>query len=339
MDDGTRELLKYASVFVALIVAFYGGSQLLKGVLGTKYPMMVVVSQSMVPTLGVGDFILVEAIPDLDQVMAAPPPDGDILVFLRSGATDEYVVHRAIDKLEHNGITWYVTKGDYNSNPDGAPLTGDRILGKVKARVPVLGYFSLFIKTMKGFGLVAVLMGVAFFFDYLLPPKDEVEDTGRFPWPSVVPFLVAPAVVVMFWNMAEGHLLWELVAVGAWYLGCLVVPLAFWDDDMGLMFWLYHLVLVMIPISCDIVWWTERITPSNWWYGQGSTVPITWLLMKETPLFQEAFLLILRLLTPGCIIFLGTMYAKRRGVGPLVKASNWMRRVRGVGAPVSSGIE
>ena len=68
MDPRIRELVKYGVAFAVLIMVFFGGSYILKGVLGTEYPMMVVVSQSMVPTLGVGDYIFVARIPDIEQI-------------------------------------------------------------------------------------------------------------------------------------------------------------------------------------------------------------------------------------------------------------------------------
>jgi hypothetical protein len=67
----------------------------------------------------------------------------------------------------------------------------------------------------------------------------------------------------------------------------------------------------MIPIACDLVWWTTGITPSNWWLIKGSTVPISWLLMEETQMFHRTFNLILLWIGPGILLFLGLMYAKR----------------------------
>ena len=101
---------------------------------------------------------------------------------------------------------------------------------------------------------------------------------------------------------------------------------AFEDDDMGLMFWLYHFVLLMIPIGCDIIWWTTGITPSNWWYVEGSTVPITWLLQRETALYHSAFKQFTLFLLPGCIMFLVLVALKRRGVKNLGELNRLMRR-------------
>jgi signal peptidase len=327
MDDGTRELLKYGAAFLVLVGLFYGGSYLLKGVLGTEYPMMVVVSQSMVPNLGVGDYIFVQAIDDFDEVVTGPPLDGDILVFLRPGSRDEYIVHRAIEKHNRSNSWYFITKGDNNSFADGTPVPEENVIGRVVNRLPLLGYFSLFIKTMKGFGLVAVFMAISFFYEYVLPKTSGGQIPKRFNILSLIPFLPAILLIPYLWARTNNHLFYEYVAMFGWYIGCFLLPLSINDDDMGLMIWLYHLVLLIIPISCDIVWWTAGITPSNWWYTQGSTVPITWLLMEETPVFQRAFLQILSYLTPGSLLFLFTLFAKRKEWQPFKNLSDKLQKL------------
>jgi hypothetical protein len=69
------------------------------------------------------------------------------------------------------------------------------------------------------------------------------------------------------------------------------------------------------------------ITPSRWWYVEGSTVPITFLLQRETPMFVEAFEKFAILLLPGCVVFLVMTAAKRRGIASL---ENISRQIRGV---------
>jgi signal peptidase len=318
LDESTKEILRYGATFVALIAIFYGGTLVLRNTLGTSNPMMVVISQSMVPTLGVGDFIFIEAVDDFNDVAIGDPPVGDILVFISPRLSDEYIVHRAIDGVLTEDGWIYQTKGDHNPFPDGFQVPEENVVGRVVNRLPVVGYFSLFIKTMKGFGLVLGLMAVSFFYDNILPKKHQTEENGRFNYLSVIPFTVAPIVLIKIWVQPADHEILEIAAIAAWYIGCVALPLTADDDDMGLMFWLYHLVLLIIPIACDLIWWTTGITPSNWWPISGSTVPISWLLMEETQLFHQAFNQILLWVGPGILIFLGLMYAKRKQV-PAVK--------------------
>ncbi len=326
MDDNTKEILRYGVTFIALIALFYGGTVVLRNVLGTSNPMMVVISQSMVPNLGVGDFIFVESINNFDNVVTGPPLDGDILVFMRPGYLDEYIVHRAISGTKTDSGWVYQTKGDNNYVQDGFLVPQDLVIGKVINRFPIVGYFSLFIKTMKGFGLILALMVVAFFYDNVLPKKTE-NVKSKFNYFTLIPFLAAPLIILKIWIQPSDHQMLETLALASWYLGCFILPLTTEDDDMGLMFWLYHLVLLMIPIACDLVWWTAGITPSNWWPIQGSTVPISLLLMKETSLFDVEFNYILLWLGPGILLFLGLIYAKRSKYGPVKNLSDRLRNL------------
>jgi len=325
LDETRGDLIKYIAVFVVLSALAFGSIHILRSTLGTKYPLMVVVSQSMVPTLGVGDFIFVSRIEDFDSVTAAPPPNGDILVYVKRSAASEYIVHRAVDKFKGDGGWKFVTKGDNNPVSDGQPVPESRVVGRLVGRVPILGYFPLFIKTSGGFLLVASLMAVVFFSDNLLPISWKETAKGRFPWVFLLPFMAAPIVNAAFWFISTSLLEIELAALACWYIGCFTTPLAFEDDDLCLMFWLYIFVLLIIPLGLDLVWRLTRITPSLWWDVRGSTVPVTLLLMKETSSFHSAFSMVLQLLLPGCALFFVTMAAKRRGLSPLVAASRWIR--------------
>lgn len=326
MDKRIIEIIKYGATFGILLLLFFGGGILLKGILGVDYPMMVVVSDSMVPTLGVGDYIFVTSIPDLYNIEAEPQPDGEIIVFLKPNSVDEYIVHRVIDKVTKNGQTFYITKGDHNLGADAWFLSPENIIGRVINRAPLLGYFSLFIKTFQGFAFVVILMALSFFIDYLMPKK-KYPSMGKFNVFTLIPILVGPIVLAVLWFVRDGHIGYEFLAVGSWYLASFLMPLAFYDDDMAIMVWLYDLVLVMIPISCDIVYLTTGIMPSMWWYVQGSVVPINWLFMKVTPQFEQTFYLILRTTLPGVIIYILTLLAKRKGWEPFV---SFHRLLRGI---------
>jgi hypothetical protein len=118
----------------------------------------------------------------------------------------------------------------------------------------------------------------------------------------------------------------NIVAVIAWYVGCLITPLAFDDDDSAAMLWLYHVVLIMLPIACDITWWSYSITPSMWWNQSGGTVSVNWFLLTEKASFSTVFDSVIKTLVPGAVIFVVTLFAKRRSWEPFV---SWSRRLRG----------
>ena len=63
-----------------------------------------------------------------------------------------------------------------------------------------------------------------------------------------------------------------------------------------------------------------------WWYQSGGTVTINWFLLTELPSFTTVFDSVLISLIPGAVVFVVTLYAKRRGWEPF---SSWERRLRG----------
>ena len=308
-----RRLL-YASAFFLLIALSIGGIHLLRNAMGVSYPLMVVVSQSMVPTLGVGDLILVSSIGDFNNVKAAPPPDGDILVFERPGRPKEYIVHRAVEKYMEGDKWLFVTKGDNNPIEDHKPVSQDHVLGRVVGRIPILGYLPLLLKTRGGLGFILTLMLLILLSDILIPRRGDVQAGGVVSPLVLLTLLPAPLIYLILlrpgWEVEV-----ELLALLTWYIGCPLIPLAL-DDDSSMILWLYHLVLSVIPIACDLTWRLYRITPSMWWYVSGSTVPVSLLLMKETPLYQEAFRHLLLFTLPGCLLFFASLTAKRRGLIP-----------------------
>lgn len=326
MDKRVTEFIKYGVTFGILILFFFGGGMVLKSILGVDYPMMVVVSDSMVPTLGVGDYIFVGSVPDPYNINAAPQPNGEIIVFLKPNSVDEYIVHRVIDKVTRNGEIVYITKGDHNMGADAWFLSPSNIIGRVINRAPLFGYFSLFIKTFQGFALVFILMALSFFVDSLMPKK-KTPSIGRFNPLTLIPLLIGLIMLGIFWFVKDGFIGYETISIGSWYLACFLMPLAFYDDDMGIMVWLYDLVLVMIPISCDLVYLTTGIMPSMWWYVQGSVVPINWLFMKVTPQFEQTFYNVLKTIIPGVVIYILTLLTKRKGWEPFVSLHKLLRGV------------
>ena len=327
MGENLREYSKYILFFIVLAAIAFGGINVLKMTLGTNYPLMVVVSQSMDPTLGVGDFILVGKINDTDNVVAEPAPEGDILVFIKPRTSSEYIVHRAVEKYMTDTGWFFVTKGDNNALHDLRPVNEENVLGKVVGRIPIVGFFPLFIKTTRGFALVVALMGIVFFADNLMPTRREGNPDTKFPYISLLPFIPAPLVLLSFLFLFDSQLMYETIALAAWYLGCLIAPFAFDDDDMGLMLWLYHFVLFMVPLGCDMVWRRTGLTPSLWWETTGSIMPLTWLLQTETVMFIEAFNQFAILTLPGCLLFFIIMGLKRRGVGQLEEYSRKFRKI------------
>jgi signal peptidase I, archaeal type len=124
---------------VATYVFFTYGLQV---VLGTSVPVAVVESNSMYPTLKVGDIIIVKGV-EPSQIRV-----GDIIVFsskeVYPGIT---VVHRVIGIYYENGEYMFRTKGDNNLLPDPCCVLGNEVKGIVIYDIPYLGYVTIFFQS------------------------------------------------------------------------------------------------------------------------------------------------------------------------------------------------
>jgi signal peptidase len=181
-SSGPRKLLKNEWVrtgilIVIVLVAFFSLWFSIRTALGTDYPLLAVASGSMVPTLNVGDLIIVHGVSNYSEIYTHYG-NGDIIVFhtyepggpnLQPGRSDELIVHRAINKtLRYDSYTgkevwFFTTKGDNNPVADpGTILTGPvpeyYVVGKVVGSIPYVGNVPLFIRTPTGFAAILVLI-------------------------------------------------------------------------------------------------------------------------------------------------------------------------------------
>lgn len=104
--------------------------------MATQDPVVVVVSRSMVPTLEVGDLVIIQGV-DPGKVTI-----GEIVVFHSPAAYDEKIIHR-VKKIELVDDTiWFTTQGDANWQPipgvDHFPA--ENLIGKAVFWFRYLGY-------------------------------------------------------------------------------------------------------------------------------------------------------------------------------------------------------
>lgn len=146
------EMAILSLIFLGSVFAFWFG---VKIALRTDYPLLVVASTSMLPTLDVSDIIIVQGISP-SEIKAAPQLEGDIIVYYQPSNPDTRIVHRAIDKKFENGMWYFQTKGDNNAVPD--PWFSEKLLvGKVIGVIPLIGNVPLFIRTPQGTVLIIFL--------------------------------------------------------------------------------------------------------------------------------------------------------------------------------------
>jgi signal peptidase len=145
-----------------IVFGFWYGSQL---VLNTPYPALVVVSDSMQPTLNVGDIIIVQGV-SASQIHANPI-NGDIIVFASQSDPSFRIVHRAISRVINANGTWAITThGDNNYLGDNEyPNSNSYILiGKVIGVVPYVGNFSIFVSKIGDFYffilIIIIIIGI-----------------------------------------------------------------------------------------------------------------------------------------------------------------------------------
>lgn len=110
--------------------------------------IMVVLSGSMSPTFDTGSIV---AVGPANFTEIKP---NDIITFKNpEGLT---VTHRVVEVKEGE----LFTKGDANDGRDTAPVTPDRLIGKVQYYVPLIGYFIEFAKSGTGMLVLLGLPGV-----------------------------------------------------------------------------------------------------------------------------------------------------------------------------------
>ena len=95
--------------------------------------------------MGIGDMSIIrfyEKYKNTDDIKV-----GDIIVFYED---DIKIIHRIIDQKLMGGETRYYTKGDANQNKDDGYRIRKDIIGQVKARIPYIGYLTLWINNLIG---------------------------------------------------------------------------------------------------------------------------------------------------------------------------------------------
>jgi len=111
--------------------------------------IMVVTSDSMLPTLKPYDMIVVEKV-GIDKVSV-----GDIIAFDSHIEGIGIVAHRAIEVLDDHGEIGLSTKGDNVETSDGWVVHDEDFIGKVVSSVPTMGVFL--IEPVR-YGIVAVIV-------------------------------------------------------------------------------------------------------------------------------------------------------------------------------------
>jgi len=172
-DRINRKNLLRATTYIMIIIAIMSAIWLLPRVaLGTSTPFFSVSTPSMVPTLNVGDYIVVKAEPfnNLDK--------GDIIVFYCPINPNDIWVHRIADIKYNFGQKVLITKGDANSGTDleawGFVVTEKDYIGKYTGfKIPYLGYLALLFPYPINYIFIIIIIIIIFFIELSSTEKKE----------------------------------------------------------------------------------------------------------------------------------------------------------------------
>jgi signal peptidase len=154
--------LKYIIIAVIIVGLVWVAIRFSFGVIN---PFYVVASESMVPRLNVGDFVVVSHNIPFDELN-----EGDIIVFkepVPDGEEADAIVHRVKEILtdpEQNVVI--VTKGDANSGSIPGidfPIYETNYVGKVVMDIPKLGLVTKAISPPVNYIIIAIILVILFF--------------------------------------------------------------------------------------------------------------------------------------------------------------------------------
>jgi signal peptidase I len=171
-----RRLLSSMSIVLLVLLVF---SRVFSVATGEPFPVSVISSDSMRPTLERGD-IVVWAPTRMTDVHA-----GDIIVFKSAVLRNTVVAHRVVSVVGANGNLLFITKGDANADTDQAGLhTVEPPIGKKQYLGKVIG--------ANGFPAKVPYLGLALFWSAGL----QGDYFGE-PGPSGYPWVLLPVIVAI----------------------------------------------------------------------------------------------------------------------------------------------
>jgi signal peptidase len=121
---------------------------------------MVVSSGSMIPTLNVGDIILVRGT-DPNTITV-----GTIIIFHSPYDYSMPIVHRVIAISNDGNSLSFQTKGDNNPGPDGWSVPAQNLMGVYVAKLPYVGLISLELRGPLGATLIILLVALIIAIEY-----------------------------------------------------------------------------------------------------------------------------------------------------------------------------
>jgi signal peptidase len=131
-----------------------------------------VISGSMEPALETGSLIVTRP---------AEPEDirvGDIILYRPVFGNGNMITHRVVG-IEVNSPIKFVTQGDANLTPDSYKIPGENLVGKVFLHIPLIGSFTEFVKTLKGFISLIVVPSIIILSIYIFSVWQAINENRK----------------------------------------------------------------------------------------------------------------------------------------------------------------
>jgi len=123
-----------------------------------------VMSGSMSPSIPVGSIIISQK---------GSYKTGDVIIYQSNNSS---ITHRIIGVNNAEEESFYLTKGDANNAADGNLVPKSSVVGKVLFTIPLLGYFSSFIKTLPGLIVLIVIPATIIIYSETLNMKRAIAE-------------------------------------------------------------------------------------------------------------------------------------------------------------------
>ena len=146
---------------ILLIIQGYQNPNEVPGVAG--YKPMLVLTDSMSPTIKSGDLIIIKEINPNELKI------GDIITFFDPAGNNQTTVTHTIKNIyKEDGVLMFETQGDNNNKPDRLLVNADAVIGIYTFRIPVVANIIIFMQTVPGLILcVFVPLGALIIYDFI----------------------------------------------------------------------------------------------------------------------------------------------------------------------------
>lgn len=150
----------FLTILIAFLLLGFFAKKSDSGISIGGYRVYDILTGSMSPTIKPGNLVVVK------ETLPKEVKKNDVITF-KSDITNNVTTHRAIDIVNSDGKTEFITKGDANNTQDPVPLDEKLLVGKVVFQVPYLGAFlsSLQKNKLIFIGLLVVIILIDFIFN------------------------------------------------------------------------------------------------------------------------------------------------------------------------------